>query len=760
MEDFKDEINKVDETDFERMSVPVMKQDDLNALDEAERTLEEEVDIDPFYNQLKSIIISKPKAKLIAEEDIQIFPDETLEALSNSPKGRRSNDKLKKEKEDLEKAQEKQQNAIFKKLPKEKETKKKEEKVKDKKKFNDKAAKQALAMSAYDSHFSLKEDKKKLKEEAKAAKAAAKEQDRLAKENAKTEKKNIARSAEIDRLKNARKEERDEQIRADVLNIAPVMKNVKTDEGNSTENVATNAEFNPFEVAPIFRNIDSASSESVEEETTQISPSENTASEHGNAAAVNENVNLKDANKDANIQEEPKLDLGVGTCVAFDTHGESIEDIAYNNMYVPAEIVYDEFGNPDIVQTMNVLVFDRGSEGEIAHEVDTTAKIVRRGLDENENLFVTVNDNSSSNVETENVAGISAVAENDDNTSASENNEMNDNSEKPLNALEDVQNVQTENDGLDMSAWLSGAEEIKPENNETSESEETSKNEETSENEFVENAENVAIDDDFAGEDKSAESVAAVLVADEIVAESKNETVETEISEGQNLSESDSTNVNEDIEQFNLTNLDEEAKNSIIKTESTEISAEVPFETSVSQTVKPQGESSIFNADASREENKIKNSEDAALASFHNEIADYERAINEGAKAVKEAKAESGVSVTKRNESGEDNVSNVSTDKACKKIEQIISGEDDDSNWRNAMDKVDENGVVIAPSMAKLAKLPQIIDYFISLKLKRDSYVKIANFLTMAYKKFEKSPENLKYVEMSIKKIIPCLMTK
>ena len=754
MEDFKDEINKVDETDFERMSVPVMKQDDLNALDEAERTLEEEVDIDPFYNQLKSIIISKPKAKLIAEEDIQIFPDETLEALSNSPKGRRSNDKLKKEKEDLEKAQAKQQNAIFKKLPKEKETKKKEEKVKDKKKFNDKAAKQALAMSAYDSHFSLKEDKKKLKEEAKAAKAAAKEQDRLAKENAKTEKKNIARSAEIDRLKNARKEERDEQIRADVLNIAPVMKNIKTDEGNSTENVATNAEFNPFEVAPIFRNVDSASSESVEEETTQISPSENTASEHGNAAAVNENVNLKDANKDANIQEEPKLDLGVGTCVAFDTHGESIEDIAYNNMYVPAEIVYDEFGNPDIVQTMNVLVFDRGSEGEIAHEVDTTAKIVRRGLDENENLFVTVNGNSSSNVETENVAGISAVAENDDNTSASESNEMNDNSEKPLNALEDVQNVQTENDGLDMSAWLSGAEEIKPENNETLDSEETS------ENEFVENAENVAIADDFAGEDKSAESVAAVLVADEIVAESKNETVETEISEGQNLSESDSTNVNEDIEQFNLTNLDEEAKNSIIKTESTEISAEVPFETSVSEMVNSQGESSIFNADASREENKIKNSEDAALASFHDEIADYERAINEGAKAIKEAKAESVASVTERNESGEDNVSNVSTDKACKKIEQIISGEDDGSNWRNAMDKVDENGVVIAPSMAKLAKLPQIIDYFISLKLKRDSYVKIANFLTMAYKKFEKSPENLKYVEMSIKKIIPCLMTK
>ena len=593
-----------------------------------------------------------------------------------------------------------------------------------------------------------------MKEEAKAAKAAAKEQDRLAKENAKTEKKNIARSAEIDRLKNARKEERDEQIRADVLNIAPVMKNIKTDEGNSTENVATNAEFNPFEVAPIFRNVDSASSESVEEETTQISPSENTASEHGNAAAVNENVNLKDANKDANIQEEPKLDLGVGTCVAFDTHGESIEDIAYNNMYVPAEIVYDEFGNPDIVQTMNVLVFDRGSEGEIAHEVDTTAKIVRRGLDENENLFVTVNGNSSSNVETENVAGISAVAENDDNTSASESNEMNDNSEKPLNALEDVQNVQTENDGLDMSAWLSGAEEIKPENNETLDSEETS------ENEFVENAENVAIADDFAGEDKSAESVAAVLVADEIVAESKNETVETEISEGQNLSESDSTNVNEDIEQFNLTNLDEEAKNSIIKTESTEISAEVPFETSVSEMVNSQGESSIFNADASREENKIKNSEDAALASFHDEIADYERAINEGAKAIKEAKAESVASVTERNESGEDNVSNVSTDKACKKIEQIISGEDDGSNWRNAMDKVDENGVVIAPSMAKLAKLPQIIDYFISLKLKRDSYVKIANFLTMAYKKFEKSPENLKYVEMSIKKIIPCLMTK
>ena len=740
MEDFKDEINKVDgETDFERMSVPVMKQDDLNALDEAERTLEEEVDIDPFYNQLKSIIISKPKAKLIAEEDIQIFPDETLEALSNSPKGRRSNDKLKKEKEDLEKAQAKQQNAIFKKLPKEKPEKKKEEKVKDKKKFNDKAAKQALAMSAYDSHFSLKEDKKKLKEEAKAAKAAAKEQDRLAKENAKTEKKNIARSAEIDRLKNARKEERDEQIRADVLNIAPVMKSVKTDEVDLTETVATNAEFNPFEVAPIFRNVDSANSESVENDSTQIQSAENTASENAvsenavserdDAANVNENANLKDVN----AQEEPKLDLGVGTCVAFDTHGESIEDIAYNNMYVPAEIVYDEFGNPDIVQTMNVLVFDRGSEGEIAHE----------------NLFVAKSDNPSSIVETENVTETSADTENVNNTSASEESDgMLDNAEKPLNALEDVQNIQTENDGFDMSAWLSGAEDIKPES------------EETSESEFAENDETVAIANDFAGEDKSAERIATANVADEVAFESGNETGETEINEGQNLPESDSTNVNEDIEQFNLTNLDEEAKNSIIKTESTEISAEVPFETTVSQTVKPQDEPSIYNADASREENKTKNSEDAALASFHDELADYERAINEGAKAVKEANAESVASVTERNESVEGNGSNVSTDKACKKIEQIISGEDDDSNWRNAMDKVDENGVVIAPSMAKLAKLPQIIDYFISLKLKRDSYVKIANFLTMAYKKFEKSPENLKYVEMSIKKIIPCLMTK
>ena len=100
------------------------------------------------------------------------------------------------------------------------------------------------------------------------------------------------------------------------------------------------------------------------------------------------------------------------------------------------------------------------------------------------------------------------------------------------------------------------------------------------------------------------------------------------------------------------------------------------------------------------------------------------------------------------------------TEVAKNKIERIISGEDDDSNWRNVGDKVDENGVVIAPHLAKLAKLPQIIDYFISLNLKRDSYVKIANFLTMAYKKFEKSPENLAYIETSIKKIIPCLMSK
>ena len=143
MEDFKDEFNKTDELASEE-TASVLKKEDLAALDEAEKTLEEEVDIDPFYNQLKSIVISKPKNKVVSEDDFQIFPDETIEALSNSPKGRRSNDKLKKEKEDLERANKKPESSIFKKLPKEKEEKKKDEPkpAKEKKRKSSKSKKE------------------------------------------------------------------------------------------------------------------------------------------------------------------------------------------------------------------------------------------------------------------------------------------------------------------------------------------------------------------------------------------------------------------------------------------------------------------------------------------------------------------------------------------------------------------------------------------------------------------------------------------
>lgn len=795
MEDFKDEKNNVEvENDIDAMSVPVMKQDDLKALDEAERTLEEEIDIDvPFYNQLKSIVISKPKTQLIDEEDIQIFPDETLEALSNSPKGKRSNDKLKKEREDLEKQNLKTQSTIFKKLPKEKtdkkEDKKKEEKVKEKKKNSDKAAKQALALSAYDSHFSITEDKKQLKKDAKAAKIAAKEQDRLAKINAKSEKK-AAVNAEIERLKEEKKEKHDAKIREDVLNMAPVMKNKKAEkhglktEETHIETVSDNTEFNPFDVAPIFMNSANAEStlstdetprnEAVKPDNGLLNPLDETT--RSNDTAVNSETNSEinsetesyfatpentahveesvlNSSEDLHAAEHnaeadgkpkndtPKLDLGVGTCFAFDTHGESIEDIAYNNMYVPAEIVYDEFGNPDIVQTMNVLVFDRGSEGEIAPEVDTTAKIVRRGLDENENIFVEREVKPSLNVDTV-VSGSDNVSESDtaENVNAAYDGENVREAGESFGETEETLNVadktKTDDGSFDMSAWLSGAEEIKSESNGAENSE---------------SAEDI-VSDSSDDEISMTEGIAVAPVVNESAIENKNET-------DKKLFGSETAITNESIAQFNLTNLDEEAKNSIIKTESTEISADVPFETVVSQTLTSQGEQTVDNADSDREENKTKNSEDAALASFHNEIADYERAINEGARAVKEANAESTADFA-ANEIVKDNFAVVSTDTACKKIEQIMSGEDDDSNWRNSMDKVDENGVVIAPSMAKLAKLPQIIDYFISLKLKRDSYVKIANFLTMAYKKFENSPENLKYVEMSIKKIIPCLMTK
>ena len=783
MEDFKDEFNKTDELASEE-TASVLKKEDLAALDEAEKTLEEEVDIDPFYNQLKSIVISKPKNKVVSEDDFQIFPDETIEALSNSPKGRRSNDKLKKEKEDLERANKKPESSIFKKLPKEKEEKKKEEPkpAKEKKRKSEKLAKQALAMSAYDSHFSLQDDKKKLKEEAKAEKLAAKEREKAEKQNLKLQKQDKKKfNVGVSDLTDEQKAEKDLQIRNDALNIAPVMNTPQQVSETSNDENQNHVDFDLFNIAPLRKNAESDDNQTAHNATE-------------NEAVLNQHTGDSLEQENTQAAKEPKLDLGVGTCVAFDTHGENIEDIAYNNMYVPAEIVYDEFGNPDIVQTMNVLVFDRGTSGEIAPTVDTTAKIVRHADERAE----TVNSAFEADSQTE-----AAVI----------NEEPKDLEVKPQETVsvveESAQSTSHDEAPLDMSAWLSGVgsadeepsvgavanEETQPSPIETQTAEET----ETVQTEMAQNADNVNVEAEekpldmnawLSGVGTLAEEEPATAQEEEQTVQAETETTpqtddagvvleqnvfenkeiqssnenHVENDEAENLAteaentlvEKQAENLGESGEKLVMSYLDDEANSSIIKTESAEMAVEVPLCT---QKVEPEkAEPTIVKL----EEQENKDGDELVMQSFHDELAGYEKAINESSKVAQEhkeqesEKAEEISAAEKATALKEE----TATEVAKNKIERIISGEDDDSNWRNVGDKVDENGVVIAPHLAKLAKLPQIIDYFISLNLKRDSYVKIANFLTMAYKKFEKSPENLAYIETSIKKIIPCLMTK
>lgn len=793
MEDFKDEFNKTDELASEE-TANALKKEDLAALDEAEKTLEEEIDIDPFYNQLKSIVISKPKNKVVSEDDFQIFPDETIEALSNSPKGRRSNDKLKKEKEDLERANKKPESSIFKKLPKEKEEKKKDEPkpVKEKKKKSEKLAKQALAMSAYDSHFSLKEDKKKLKEEAKAEKLAAKEREKEERQNAKLQKLDKKKhSADFSTLSDEQREERDSKIRNEVLNIAPVMNTPQQVSETSNDENQNHVDFDLFNIAPLRKNAESDDNQTAHNATE-------------NEAALNQHTGDSLEQENTQAAKEPKLDLGVGTCVAFDTHGENIEDIAYNNMYVPAEIVYDEFGNPDIVQTMNVLVFDRGTSGEIAPAVDTTAKIVRHVDERTE----TVNSAFEADAQTE-----AAVI----------NEEPKDLEVKPQETVsvveESAQSTSHDEAPLDMSAWLSGVgsadeepsvgavanEETQPSPIETQTAEET----ETVQTETAQNADNVNVEAEEKPLDMNAWLSGVGTLADEkpAIAEEEEQTVQAETettpqtddagvvleqnvfenkeiqssnenhvenAEAENLAaeaentlvEKQAENLGESGEKLVMSYLDDEANSSIIKTESAEMAVAVPLCTKEIEPEKQENENKepekAEPTIVKLEEQENKDGDELVMQSFHDELAGYEKAINESSKAAQEHKEQESEKMEEIS-AAEKAVAlkeETATEVAKSKIERIISGEDDDSNWRNVGDKVDENGVVIAPHLAKLAKLPQIIDYFISLNLKRDSYVKIANFLTMAYKKFEKSPENLAYIETSIKKIIPCLMTK
>lgn len=773
MEDFKDEFNKTDELASEE-TASVLKKEDLAALDEAEKTLEEEVDIDPFYNQLKSIVISKPKNKVVSEDDFQIFPDETIEALSNSPKGRRSNDKLKKEKEDLERANKKPESSIFKKLPKEKEEKKKEEPkpAKEKKRKSEKLAKQALAMSAYDSHFSLQDDKKKLKEEAKAEKLAAKEREKAEKQNLKLQKQDKKKfNVGVSDLTDEQKAEKDLQIRNDALNIAPVMNTPQQVSETSNDENQNHVDFDLFNIAPLRKNAESDDNQTAHNATE-------------NEAVLNQHTVDSLEQENTQAAKEPKLDLGVGTCVAFDTHGENIEDIAYNNMYVPAEIVYDEFGNPDIVQTMNVLVFDRGTSGEIAPTVDTTAKIVRH-VDERTESAVINEEPKDLDVkpqETVNVveepaqsaahdetpldmsnwlSGVGSADEepsliaatNEDAQSSTIETQVAEESktvqtETAQNA--DNVNVEAEEKPLDMNAWLSGAGTLADEKPAAAMEEEQAIQTETETTPQTDDASVVLEQNVFENKEiqSSNENHVENDEAENLATEAENTLVE------KRAENSGASGENE--EKLVMSYLDDEANSSIIKTESAEMAVEVPFCT---QKVEPEkAEPTIVKL----EEQENKDGDELVMQSFHDELAGYEKAINESSKAAQEHKEQESEKTEEISaaEKAAALKEETATEVAKNKIERIISGEDDDSNWRNVGDKVDENGVVIAPHLAKLAKLPQIIDYFISLNLKRDSYVKIANFLTMAYKKFEKSPENLAYIETSIKKIIPCLMSK
>ncbi|NLZ25565.1 MAG: hypothetical protein GX891_03795 [Clostridiales bacterium] len=126
-------------------------------------------------------------------------------------------------------------------------------------------------------------------------------------------------------------------------------------------------------------------------------------------------------------------------------------------------------------------------------------------------------------------------------------------------------------------------------------------------------------------------------------------------------------------------------------------------------------------------------------------------AADEMATILSGFKEESGAQV-KGEISKDDNISDMQ-----KHIRDIMGNEDE--QWFNEED-VGESGIVEAPLLAKLAKLPPIIDYFVSLNLKRQSYVKVAKFLLKAYGKYKDSPENVKYIKESMKKLIPCLMEK
>lgn len=774
MADFNDDIfdkdKYADNSDIGESGYkpPFTKKADLESLDEAEKILEEEIDINPYFNELRSIVISKPAPASLHEDDVEVFDDDTIAALNNSPEGRRSNDKLRREQEEIERAKNVKKDRVFRHLKDDEEAarQKKEKKqkpvVEKPTRKERKKAKAILAMSSYDSHFSLDENKKKSKKELKAEeKQRQEEMKRSLKEN---KQKSQTFTESPDRA------EKDEKIREEVLGIAPVR--AKTEDAASETLEQTSAS---FDFAPVYK---------PKEEQSAVS---------------DERVR--------EVEQNP-----VGAARAMDLNGESLEDLAYNNMFVPAEIVYDEMGNPDIVQTLNVAVFDRGGDGVALGEIDMNAKIVHR--DENgvpyEEVDAPVGDEviASNNEQEPDIEKLQNLAEgvgqdqNADETGQSvEDESVTDNLAEDLPKTEQAESELPESDGgAEPFATLSEDEtvdfvplaEAPVEELVTTTVNETEDKEPETENAdgnlYEEQTFDTAPSDDRPLH--TAESVADKVAEQAYGVEDEPVKVfeERSFAAFEPVSEGDKTE-------------EEKESDAVVNAEAQTYGA--VEDASLKKEEEPKEQSVNYaEAFASPVDNGVE-AHDEVLASFRDEVEGYNdkfKDINKDAKSSTDSESVSS-DLTKTVDSQameqeaekERDTSNVTggissydyeqiekpsekkdvrelylddskhvptTSEASEHIERLMAQEDDGTNWANAGDKVDENGIVEAPTLAKLAKLPLIIDYFISLNLKRESYVKIANFLTMAHKKFENSPENLQYVKICIKKIIPCLMVK
>ena len=785
MADFNDDIfdkdKYVDGTDLGENGYkpPFTKKADLESLDEAEKILEEEIDINPYFTELSSIVISKPAPASLHEDDVEVFDDDTIAALNNSPEGRRSNDKLRKEQEEIERAKNVKKDRVFRHLKDEEEAAKQKKEKKQKpvvekpSKKERKKAKAILAMSSYDSHFRMDENKKKSKKELKAEeKQRQEEMKRSLKEN---KQKTQTFTESPDRA------EKDEKIREEVLGIAPVRAKAE-DVANETQEQSSAG----FDFAPVYKPKDEPQTASYDERVREV-------------------------------EQNP-----VGSGTAMELNGESLEDLAYNNMFVPAEIVYDEMGNPDVVQALNVAVFDRGGEGVALGEIDMNAKIVHRD---------------------ENGVPYEEVEANEDKTEQQSNDEP---SVETLQALSEDKDVQNEDDVLPVEESA-----IETVGEDAAVHGEQPKQEADDGEPFVSLSDDDSVDF-IPLSDEPVEELVTTTVNETEAERSEGESDKTAIAGEQTFNTAPSENrvqtaTEEAQTELGVDRVSEEEKTEDVSVEpvgaeetvkdiqpqtahevltaTEEVKDEEADGASAGEYVADNAEQTVSAVEGGSDlnptakEQRVNYAEafavhsdegaeahDDVLASFRDEVEGYNdkfKDINKDAQqnAQQTADGENTLSTAANPDTyaveqeveKERDTSNVTsgissydyepiekpsekkdvreiylddskhvptTSEASEHIERLIAQEDDGTNWANVGDKVDENGIVQAPTLAKLAKLPLIIDYFISLKLKRESYVKIANFLTMAHKKFENSPENLQYVNICIKKIIPCLMVK